>query len=458
MINYTVYCDGKPLYIYGDASRTVISPTLTLDVNKAGSLEFSILPVHPLFNEVHKMRSLIQVYRNGEEIWAGRPFDRSGDFRRKRKFYCEGRLAFLNDSKREPNTFSGTVEQYISRLLANHNAQMYTDAHKQFQIGVVQITGTVNYVQAEPQSTWELLKTQLLDVFGGYIRLRPENGIVYLDYLEKSGKRSRQAIEYGKNLLDLSDYTSPDGVCSVLIPYGAKNEAGKYLKIESVNDGVDYIKNDAAVDEYTRIVDFAIFKDITDPAELLEAGKAELFRRLLLASTIEASAIDLVRIGLDTDTLECGDYIPIISLPHELNAELICCKTVERLDVPNQTKYTLGTSMVSFTAKQVAAGQRATTINNAAMSAAEAADKAMQSVDNLPKTQSGRLSFIFENSEPVTQEVKFKTPFVNVPEVVLSSHKSGIDYELGEINADGFLFTAKGPEGAAAVFSWIAAR
>ena len=350
-MQYAIYCDGKPLYVYNSSEYTAVQPTLTQEVNKAGSLEFSMLPEHPLYDSIQQMRSVIQVLRDGKEIWSGRALNDNSNFYNINKIYCEGVLAYLNDSQQFRSGFRGTAAQYFERLITDHNLQMWNEPQKQFSVGIMEIEGEVDFVADKPQNTWLCLEQYLIKPLGGYIRIRKENGINYLDYTKESGKHCQQKIEFGKNLRDLQKYTDSIGVYSVLIPLGARKEDGEYLTIEEANDGVNYIVDDVAVALYTRIVNPVEFSKITDAAELLAAGREALKKILERALTINLDAVDMSKAGVDTDTFECGDYIPVLSRPHKLDAEIICSKIVERLDVPDQTKYTLGAALSRITSR-----------------------------------------------------------------------------------------------------------
>ena len=60
------------------------------------------------------------------------------------------------------------------------------------------------------------LLRQLPESFGGYLRIRHEAGVRYLDYLWDYGGVNTQVIRFGENLLDLThyvdhtDYNVPD--------------------------------------------------------------------------------------------------------------------------------------------------------------------------------------------------------------------------------------------------------
>ena len=100
-------------------------------------------------------------------------------------------------------------------------------------------------------SSWEVINSRLLKSYGGYLVIREENEINYLDYLEdfttdgtKNGNKlvCTQKIEFGANLLDLTEEISGADIKTGIIPLGARledesgNQTDEYLTIESLPD------------------------------------------------------------------------------------------------------------------------------------------------------------------------------------------------------------------------------
>lgn len=124
----------------GDITDTkkLISPELTREVGKAGSLEFTL----PLGNVAHsalqKLMTVVEVQQDGKQIWQGRVMSHEQDFRVRQKVYCEGEMAYLNDSGAAPYSARNvSFSQFLEWVFANHNAQV--DAYKAFTPGKVQM-------------------------------------------------------------------------------------------------------------------------------------------------------------------------------------------------------------------------------------------------------------------------------------------------------------------------------
>ena len=143
------WVDKACIYDPGDITDTkkLISPTLTREVGKAGSLEFTL----PLGNVAHsalqKLMTVVEVQqgdkqKDGKEIWRqiwqGRVMSHEQDFRVRQKVYCEGEMAYLNDSGAAPYSARNvSISQFLEWVCANHNAQV--DSFKAFTPGKVQM-------------------------------------------------------------------------------------------------------------------------------------------------------------------------------------------------------------------------------------------------------------------------------------------------------------------------------
>ena len=82
-----------------------------------------------------------------------------------------------------------------------------------------------------------------------------------------------------------------------MIPLGKKQEAEdgeeKYLTIESVNSGKDYVQDDDAVSKYGLVLKTIEHEDVTLPENLLRKGKEDLKEALKSVESITVTAADL---------------------------------------------------------------------------------------------------------------------------------------------------------------------
>ena len=69
---YKILCDNRLIYDSRDDENLIVNPTLELEVNKAGSLSFTVIPGGGLEDSLKRMKSTITVYRDEEIIFTGR--------------------------------------------------------------------------------------------------------------------------------------------------------------------------------------------------------------------------------------------------------------------------------------------------------------------------------------------------------------------------------------------------
>ena len=352
---YIVYADGHLIHHPNLDDVQLVSPVVTLEAGKAGSFRFTMPRTHPRISDIEKLVTRVEVYRDSEKIFSGRVIDDSFDFRNNRAVMCEGYLALFNDSVIRPYSYEGTIEGYMQMLLDQHNAQV--ESWKQFQLGNVTVTDPNNFIvradSAYP-STWSVLQAKLPGLLGGYLFARESGGQLYLDYLEDSPYTTGQKIELHTNLLDVQQERSAAEICTALIPLGARNEdTDERLTIDSVNGGLDYVHDAAAVDRYGWIFQTAIWDDVTLPENLLARANAYLANQILTEVTITVRAADLSMTELAVDDFRCFEHVKIESKPHDIDEYfLILSQTLNLVD-PKQNVMTVGSVRRTLTETQL---------------------------------------------------------------------------------------------------------
>lgn len=358
---YTIYADGKLLYA-PHLSREgcgVFSPKLTVELNKAGSCEFVVPPNNVMYDDLSKLKTIITVFQNGDELFRGRILNDEKDFYKQKRTYCEGELAFLLDSKQRPYTFEGDVKDLFRQYIENHNSRVETA--KQFTVGNVTVEYEHESAYAENDNystTFDEVNEKLIDTVGGYLKTRGSGDTRYIDWMAESGDENTQTIEFGINLLDISEYISADNIFTVLIPIGATvydedgNANGK-LTISDINDGKDYIENEIAISLFGRIEETAEWSEVEDVNELKTLGEETLSMNIELSVTLTVKAVDMHILNVNTERIKLGDWVRVISVPHGLDRQFQCTKIVYDLENPEQNEYTFGLSFTSLTEKQV---------------------------------------------------------------------------------------------------------
>lgn len=408
MYEIYAYPYGNPdakllLYRPNDPQALVLSPKLTREVSKGGSLVFTMTRDHAQYDMLQKLSTVVQVRRDGKEIWRGRVLKHEADFYNRRVVYCEGALSYFNDSSITPFNYKGTLRQFLQHLIDAHNDQVKSKM-KCFQLGtvtaalgnlVVQFGDADQYGVGEDYGkVWDILDKLVLKVFGGYFYCGFDaatgyNMLNYCDQAVEAKRQTAQKIEYGRNLLNLSETTDATDLYTRIYPIGNKHTVdtskwyyklmwwrdpskdkheerwgimeadaatvAQYLPASGYSYNLEegWIQNDTAVQKFgiiTRIVEL----DTDSANDTFAAGVQALQQNYAMKTSYVIRAVDLVDAGYDTDRLDFSMYSHIISKPHSVDAVMLCTKLVEPLEKPAQKEFTFGMTRRTLTDRQVA--------------------------------------------------------------------------------------------------------
>lgn len=352
---YSVYCDNSLLYNDQQEEYKIFNPKMELELNKIGSFDFTIYNDHPNFDRMQRLKSIIQVFQDDFLLFRGRILDDIQGFYNEKQVSCEGELAFLVDSIQRPYDFTGTPADLFTHFITNHNAQV--DEVKRFKVGNITVTDPNDYISrsdSEYLNTWESIQKKLLETLGGYIWIRHEEDGVYIDYLEELNFLSPQKIEFGKNLIDLKRETKGADIATAVIPLGAKEEGSENrVTIASVNDGLDYVFNQEAVDRYGLIYKVHEWDDVTEPRNLLTKGNEALNEQMQMLYSIELDAADLATVDKTVESFHLGTNVRVTTMPHSIDQLFLVTKLSINLFEPASNKLTLGDTIQTFTERAI---------------------------------------------------------------------------------------------------------
>lgn len=405
---YTIYADDALLYSPGDEELSVLSPVLETQCNAAGTLTFVLLPEHPMYSALHKMRTRIDVRQDDEIIWRGRVLETETDFYRQKTVTCEGELTYLVDSVLHPYKladYDGTAAGLFRLYLTRHN-EAVSEA-QQFQIGNVDIETLSSVENTGYGNTWDEISDNLIDIHGGFLRIRHEDGARYLDWTKESGTSCGQVIRFGENLLDLSEYVSASEVVTCLIP--CAGQSGSQITISSVNGGKDYIEDAAGIALYGRIWGVTEF-DAKDASTLLEMAKENLQKRLKETITITISAVDLHLLDVNAESFRVGDKVRVVSPPHGIDAEYTCTAILLDLVNPDQSEYTFGTPETGMASTTAATSK-----------AVEVVDSSVEYLRQIVSDQNTHLLLFDGVIDAYTTKVDDNTKAINTVQLTLNS-------------------------------------
>lgn len=353
---YQVYCDSTLLYSDQLEAYKIFEPKVELELNEISKFDFKIYNNHPNFDKMKRLKSIITVMQDDYMLFRGRILNDEQGFYNEKQVFCEGELAFLVDTIQRPYDFNGTPEELFTFLITNHNAQV--DADHQFKIGIVTVTDPNDYISrsdSEYLNTWDSIHKKLIETLGGYVITRHETDGVYIDYLAELDLLSPQTIEFGKNLLDLKRETKGEDIATAIIPLGATEEGSESrLTIASVNNGVDYVYNQEAVDTYGWIFKVQTWDDVTISENLLEKAVDFLNKQVQMLFSIELSAADLATVDKTIESFHLGTMVRVTTKPHSIDQLFVVSKLSIDLLHPASNKLTLGDAVYTLTERTVA--------------------------------------------------------------------------------------------------------
>ena len=400
--------DKRLIYAPNNRNALVLSPKLTREVSKGGSLSFTMTRDHEQYESLQKMSTCITVEQDDKEIWRGRVLSHEADWYNRRVIYCEGALSYFNDSAITPFNYEGKLAQFLQHLIDAHNQQCGNMKMKRFELGTVTAALgdlVVHYgdrdsygVGEDYGSTWDIIDKMVLKTYGGYAycTYNPATGNNVLNYCDQAFEADRlvnQTIEYGVNLLDFTEKTDTNSLFTRVYPMGSKHTVeetkwkwkflwwgekytesheerygisgtdaatvNKYLpkgysyRLDSSDGDCGWIQNDAAAQKFGIVSALGEY-DTDSDNDTFAAGVQDLQKNSLMVTSYTVKAVDLRDAGYDKDRLTFASYAHIISKPHSIDVIMLCTKLVEPLDQPDKKEYTFGMTRQTLTDRQVA--------------------------------------------------------------------------------------------------------
>ena len=339
------------------SAHKLLNAEIKREINIADGFNFEILPNNPGYSSISPLKTLVKVTnsKTGNVEFDGRilmpteSMSDSGSF--SKSFICESELGFLHDSTQRHGEYHDiTVRDFLIEIINNHNADISDDEiDKKFEVGIVEVdssTGTL-YRYLGYESTFETIKDKLLDRLGGELRVRKENGVRYLDYLQSIGERKSTEIRLSKNLKSITKETEPSDIITRLIPLGERiasedeettDASEARLTIESVNNGNDYIDDKEAMAVFGVIAKSHTWNDITQPNRLLTSGRQFLNENNRAKIQHQLSALDLSVVSKDPDSFEIGNWHSVVNGVMGINEDMrIVRQTIDIINPENNT-------------------------------------------------------------------------------------------------------------------------
>ncbi len=351
---YRITCDGATLYDPDNPVLQILSGTLKTGVNLAGTLTFVLSPTHPYRDRVQVRRSVVTVYRDEKIYFRGSPNSVAEDDNNLATVTVEGALAWLNDSVQPFGEYHEMpLRTYLETLIANHNAA--TDDFKHFTVGSVTVTDANDslYRHSNFEHTKDAISDKLVSRLGGYLQVRWENGVQYLDYLADFGHVNAQGVHFGQNLLTYARSLPSSSLATAIIPLGCrlKDETGKDTdeRLQIDNGGKNYVWDEEAVEQFGWIFDTVIFDDVTLKENLLSRGYSTLESRKALPATVKLTAVDFGALDGRYERITVGDLLPVDSAPHNVDTFMMVAEMLENLIDSGKSTVTLNRTSATMT-------------------------------------------------------------------------------------------------------------
>lgn len=441
---YVIKIDGQVLHapaLFDDEQHVVLSPRRKCEFNKPDTLTFTVPPCNALYEQLHMLRSLVTVERGGKEIFRGRVYNLRTDMWGQKSVTCQGEMGYLGDSQLRPYSYDGTAPAFFALVIEKHNALMPPEKH--FTAGICTAVTDEKRVKVKNQdykSALTELNGVLVENFGGYLRVRRENGVRYLDYLLEYTDENSQSIEFGVNLLDMQQDSSSQNIFSVLIPLGEKEGQSKKLTIEKLNGGLDYLENAEALAKYGRIERRIVFPGIESEAQLLEAAQKKLAAPLN-TDTLNIRALDKCLFAPDDGDVQgicLGDAVRIYSGPHATDRTMRCCSLDEDMAAPENTQYVFGEPEKALTDAVASSLQKGGNAINHIKQLQYMVDLTVTHYDELTK----ELTTVSVNLDAVSAQLDLR---VSKDEVIsyINMSPEQITISAGRVNLSGYVTASK---------------
>lgn len=353
---YRAYLNDQIFFSTSSADDTLKLTAAQIDLfnGQAGSFTFTVPPDNVAFDMFNKFTSYVDVYRDTDLVFSGRVLEDGKTFTTEQTIMCEGLLAVLNDSLFRPRTINDTLQNLVEAIIDEHNDQVGAD--KQITIGTITVEDEYVYRAYETiETSWSRL-ADLVESYGGFMQVVKTQGVLYLNWWQEYEQTNTQTIDFGSNILDITQQSSGADIVTVLVPQGAEatNEDGTNTRvgIAEVNGGLDYIVNSDGVTEFGLIVGVQTWDDVTQPAILKAKAINWLNDIARNRVTINLSVVDLSAVEHDVEHFTIGQKVVVTSLPHGINGQAFTVQErhLNLLD-PTQNQMSLGQEIIGYVGK-----------------------------------------------------------------------------------------------------------
>ena len=369
---------------YSDNADAITDASMTVSVNAAKYLDFTMPPTHHLYNIVSERSEMVWLYSDDKIIYKGFISKISLDMEGYKSISCTSVIDYLGDTHvrdystiegeqplKAPTSMDGLFQWYIDQ----HNANCM-DSRKRFRVGVNQagVLDENNYVyrsSTQFPTTADEISDKIL-ASGGYIFERYEGEENILDFYADAHEANTQVLDFGVNITDFAQERSAEEQYTAVYATGytpdpPEDDPDKEMKPISLSDiqnggspyNSDYFKlgdilySVSGVQRYGYREYHYSNDDITTTDYLLKAAGVVLTRLLSPTITLDVKAVDMA-LFMDNgyDHLQLGQAVRVRSKPHNVDEYLMISAIDLDLQDPGNTSYTIGTTYDTLTGQQ----------------------------------------------------------------------------------------------------------
>lgn len=375
-VNYEIY---NPL----DPSAQIYDDEIAEEMGSTPAFSFTVPPGNIAETVIQPLATHITAYRDNVEVFSGRVISADWDLYNTMTVQCIGDMGDLADSQIAPFSHAGTAAQFLSEVIAKHNALV--DASRAFTVGTVNVTGETGERAVEDYTdALTLITTYCSGAYGGYIRVRPGRVI---DWMEDFGDNS-QTIRFGENILDLSRQIDAADVATVLIALGPEPKEGTRQVVTAQNaDGVRKWGKIYGVEEFE------------SDAGLQAAAQARVDALATLPESAELTALDLSVVDISIPALTLGAWTNFYSPANGIQGRYLLYKRSLHMTAPANDTVSFGPVQQTITGTSLADKAEAKADNDALK------EETQEMINSAMEGQDGKFSEINQTIDQIELRV-----------------------------------------------------
>lgn len=369
---------------YSDASDSITDASLSMTVNAAKYLDFTMPPTHSLYETIAERADLLRLYADDKLIYKGYVTKITLDMDGYKQVNCSSIMSYLSDTHvrdystiegeqplKAPTSLDGLFQWYINQ----HNEHCM-DSDKRFVVGVNQagVLDENNYVyrsSTQFPTTSSEIEDKILNL-GGYIFERYDDDNNILDFYADAHEANTQILDFGVNITDFTQERSAEDQYTAVYATGytpdpPEDDPEKEMKPISLADiqnggspyNSDYFKlgdvlySTTGVQRYGYREYYYSNDDITTTDYLLKAAGVVLTKLLAPTITLDVKAVDMALFMKNGyEHLQLGQAVRVRSKPHNVDEYLMISGIDLDLQEPGNTSYTIGATYDTLTGQQ----------------------------------------------------------------------------------------------------------